>query len=233
MQQAVNLRVLEFRPASPDYPFGSDGTGRNMWRLMILGGRVNVPVALAAALAAVAAAWALGTAARRWSRGPAALSGLRTLLSIYPAIMWGVVAVFLAGRGTLPLAVGLFFAVLPAALEPFAPPEGRTQPALWWRRTGKGRAVLLLGTALASAAYSFLVVVHMAFIGVGSRFAGTEWSAALGETFARQHPDWTLASAPALALMLTALALFVPGQVMLNLAARGAPESPPGAGRSG
>jgi hypothetical protein len=55
----------------------------------------------------------------------------------------------------------------------------------------------------------------------------------LGETFARQHPDWTLAAAPGLAMMLMALALFVPAQVMLNLAARGDPESGPGSDRTG
>jgi peptide/nickel transport system permease protein len=226
MQQVVDRDLLDFHPASPDYPLGSDVTGRNVWRMVINGARLYLPLSLAAAAAAVALAWALGWLGRRWPRIRAGLWLGWAALSAYPAVMWSVVVVLLAGRGTWPLSIGLFLAVLPAAMTAFLPvPAGAAAS----EGPRAARTVILAGSFLVAASYSLLVLTHATFLGVGERYAGTEWSSAFGETFARPHPDWVLASAPELLLTLAALALFVPGQVMLNLAARGDSEPAPGA----
>lgn len=105
--------------------------GRNVWRLLIEGGRIYLPVAAAAAAVALAAGWALGALAGRLRPLAPPVRWLAALLSVYPGVWWAMAVVLVMG-GLLFMAAGLFLACLPAVLAAFAPPHGAGPPSAWW-----------------------------------------------------------------------------------------------------
>ena len=221
------------RAASVLYPLGTDVVGRNVWRLLIEGGRVYLPVAAACALGALALAGGLGALAGRARALAAPLRGLAALLSVYPGVWWTMAAVLVFGRGLWVMALGLFLACLSAALAALASPPGPRDARARPRPRGAARAVWWLGLGLVATAQAFLILAHLAFLSLGERYPGPEWGATLRDMFARPHPEWVLVIAPALAVLAVTLALFIPGRIMLDQVERRGWASDSGAKTSG
>src|SRR3972149_5141807 len=87
-----NIAELQpFRHATPDFPLGSDLVGRNVWRLLIEGGRGYLPVVGAAAAIPLAIGWALGGLAARMPPFAAPVRWGAALLSVYPGVWWAMI----------------------------------------------------------------------------------------------------------------------------------------------
>lgn len=204
-----------YRPASYTFPMGSDVVGRNVWRMMVEGGRVLLPVALAVTLAAGLFAWAGGALSAGRPRVAGALGFLERLLAVYPGIWWPLAVVLVAGGGLPSMAVGLFLVSLPPLLAIFLP-AAEDGPSAWSQAAGATRAVYGVGLVSVAGAQNFLVLAHLYLLGLGGRQAGPEWGAALRQMFTHPHADWILTAAPALLVLAMTLALFFPGRLILD-----------------
>ncbi|MGW4648451.1 ABC transporter permease [Kitasatospora sp. NPDC004289] len=186
-------RGVSYAPAGPGHWLGTDFTGRDLWRQLLLGGRSVVLVALAATALVYALALPVGLAAaltgRRWAE-ELLMRPLDVLLAVPSLILVLLVAAALEpGPAGLALLVALVAVpdaarvVHAAALEVAARPvvEAMRMHRESWARIALGHTVRELRRTLAADAGTRLVgslylVSTAAFLGVGVAPDAADWA---------------------------------------------------------
>ncbi|MGA5299527.1 dipeptide/oligopeptide/nickel ABC transporter permease/ATP-binding protein [Nucisporomicrobium flavum] len=232
---------------SGDHPAGTDLLGRDIFARVLVAARLSVELALAATGLGVLAGLLLGTAplllGRRAGRWAGALVNVAVafpslLLALFFAVVFGVGA-----KGAV-LAIGLATAPAFARLTQTmaATVAGRDFIAAA-RIAGVGRVRILLRHVLPNIAEPLVVAATMAagsallafaglsFLGLGVQAPGYDWGRLLGEGLAQIYIHPAGALAPAVAVVLAAMAFNLAGEVVaraigLRSAESGTPAGP-------
>lgn len=179
--------------AGPDHWLGTDFTGRDVWRQVLLGGRSVVLVALGATLLAYLVALPVGLAAaltRRTWLEEALMRPLDVLIAV-PSLLLVllVAAAFTPGPAGLTALVGLAAVPEAARVVHAAAVEVASRPAVealrmqgesWWR-TAVGYVARSLRRTLAADAGirltgALYLVATAAFLGVGVQPDASDWA---------------------------------------------------------
>ncbi|WP_420717652.1 ABC transporter permease subunit [Streptomyces sp. H27-S2] len=185
-------RAVSFS-AGPDHWLGTDFTGRDAWRQVLLGGRSVVLVALGATLLAYLVALPVGLAAaltRRTWLEEALMRPLDVLIAV-PSLLLVllVAAAFAPGPAGLTALVGLAAVPEAARVVHAAAAEVASRPAVealrmqgesWWR-TAVGYVARSLRRTLAADAGirltgALYLVATAAFLGVGVQPDTSDWA---------------------------------------------------------
>ncbi|MER5871745.1 ABC transporter permease subunit [Streptomyces sp. NPDC002044] len=185
-------RAVSFS-AGPDHWLGTDFTGRDVWRQVLLGGRPVVLVALGATLLTYLVALPVGLAAaltRRTWLEEALMRPLDVLIAV-PSLLLVllVAAAFAPGPAGLTALVGLAAVPEAARVVHAAAVEVASRPAVealrlqgesWWR-TAVGYVVRSLRRTLAADAGirltgALYLVATAAFLGVGVQPDAADWA---------------------------------------------------------
>ncbi|MGW0934570.1 dipeptide/oligopeptide/nickel ABC transporter permease/ATP-binding protein [Streptomyces sp. NPDC002666] len=224
------------RGPSAAHPFGTDSLGRDVLARVMTATRPSLLLALAAVLLSATGGILLGASVavvgRRVGR---LLAGLISLLLAFPALL---VAMFLAvvfgagaGGATLALAVAGVpgFARLAQTLSATvagtdhlaaARVLGLRRHRLLWRHVLPNIAEPLLLTTTTAAGTALVSLAGLSFLGLGVQPPGYDWGQLLNQGLDRFYAAPLSALAPGIAVLYSALAFQLLGEVLARGAAR-------------
>lgn len=223
-----------FAPPTPEHPFGTDDSGRDVLSRTIYAARTSLTIGVVATVAGLALGTILGALAGG-SRGRAlaplrfAMDRLIEALFSFPGMLLALllIAVQGPGTGTVIAAVALSTApgyarmvrggvrqTLSAGYVDAARLQGDSALRLWLRRVLPGalRPVLVLATL--GVGHAVVLAAALGFLGLGSPPPAPEWGAMLnaGRPYVTKAPWLTLF--PGLAILTLGVATTVLGRAL-------------------
>lgn len=229
------------RGPSAAHPFGTDSLGRDVLARVMTATRPSLLLALAAVLLSATGGVLLGASvAVVGRRAGRLLAGLINLLLAFPALL---VAMFLAvvfgagaGGATLALAVAgvpgfarlaQTLAAAVAGTDHLAAARvlGLRRHRLLWRHVLPSIAEPLLLTTTTAAGTALVSLAGLSFLGLGVQPPGYDWGQLLNQGLDRFYAAPLSALAPGLAVLYSALAFQLLGEVLAKSVARRAPDS--------
>lgn len=217
-----------FAPPSPEHPFGTDQSGRDVLARVLAGTRLSLGVGLAATAAALVVGLAIGTASGFAGRGvDSVLTRAIEVVTAFPEFLLALVIVAIIGPGPLGVAVAISIAAVPA--------YARVARAgtLSARRAGHVTAARVLGVGSVRTAWRHVVPTVMgpllamatigvgmaivtaaglAFLGLGAQPPTPEWGLILDDGRNHLGRAWWIALFPGIAITVTVLATSVIGR---------------------
>jgi peptide/nickel transport system permease protein len=220
LHQNVNGLLL---PPSPQHPFGTDNTGRDVLARVIWGTRVSLAAGLVAVAIAVVVGCAIGLAAGYWGgRLDGLLMRLIDAVLSFPALVLGLAlgAVLGAGLGGVLIALGVVYTptfarlmrgqVLSVRNREFvhaARVLGGSDTWLLRRHILPNAATPIVVQASLSVGFAILAEASLSFLGLGVQPPEPSWGSMInaGRGYLQQAP-W-LVFGPGAALFVTVLGL--------------------------
>lgn len=174
--------ALRLKPASAEFPLGTDAFGRDLLSRILYGGRISLLIGVGAAVISVAAGLTIGLVAGFFKWVDAVIMRIMDGLMAIPAILLAISVVFLSGASLKSVLVAIVIpeiprvvrlvrsVVLSAREEPYVEAAiaiGSSLPKILWRHLMPNTfpALIVQGTYICASA--ILTEAILSFLGAG------------------------------------------------------------------
>ena len=223
-----------FLPPSPDHPFGTDESGRDIAARVVHGAAASLGIGLAATAIGVSVGSVLGFAS---GVGPrfvdAALGRVLEVLFALPTLVLALLFISVMGGGPSASVLAIGLATIPgyarllrgtarrvasSGYVEWARLDGVSATRRFVRHIAPNAAWPLISAATLGVGQSIVWVSALGFLGLGTAPPAPEWGAMLNAGRVYLTTAWWMTVFPGLAIVVTATALTVIGRAL----ARGA-----------
>jgi peptide/nickel transport system permease protein len=231
---AINLRYRLLEPfVNPDFPFGTDATGRDIFSRVVHGGRVSLLVSAAATVAGLALGTALGLVSG-FVRGrvdslimylvDVQLALPFILLAVAVALVLGTsltVLIGLAALSTWPVYArvvrGIVLSLRSREFVVAAQALGATPLHIMWFHLIPNLISSLMVLAMLNVGRIILLESGLSFLGIGVQPPTPSWGNMINEGREYLSSAWWLSTMPGLALLLVTMAVGTLGDWLRDL----------------
>jgi len=214
--------ALRLKPASAEFPLGTDAFGRDLLSRVLYGGRISLLVGVAAAAISVAAGLAIGLVAGFFKWIDAVIMRIMDGLMAIPAILLAISVVFLSGASLKSVLVAIVIpeiprvvrlvrsVVLSAREEPYVEAAiaiGSSLPKILWRHLMPNTFPPLIVQGTYICASAILTEAILSFLGAGISPEIPTWGNIMAEGRAVFQVKPSLIFWPGLLLSITILSI--------------------------
>jgi len=214
--------ALRLRPASADFPLGTDAYGRDLLSRILYGGRVSLLIGIGAAAISVAAGLGIGLVAGFFKWVDAVIMRIMDGLMAIPAILLAITVIFLSGASLKSVLVAIVIpeiprvvrlvrsVVLSAREEPYVEAAiaiGSSLPKILWRHLMPNTFPPLIVQGTYICASAILTEAILSFLGAGISPEIPTWGNIMAEGRAVFQVKPSLIFWPGLLLSITILSI--------------------------